>query len=143
MDKEFTKVFTETKNKIMNELNWVYPKITPVNNVGFKLDYTIYWNGSFGEYSQFAVMGTDYYIEKITLVQEVAFCLRNELMSLNMIAEEMTNEIMKSYGGNRFSFKMNIVDWRDEEKGRVVMMNDENKKSNEKSDIEKEMTESF
>lgn len=117
MDKEFTKVFTETKNKIMNELNWVYPKITPVNNVGFKLDYTIYWNGSFGEYSQFAVMGTDYYIEKITLVQEVAFCLRNELMSLNMIAEEMTNEIMKSYGGNRFSFKMNIVDWRDEEKG--------------------------
>ena len=117
MDKEFTKVFTETKNKIMNELNWVYPKITPVNNVGFKLDYTIYWNGSFGEYSQFAVIGTDYYIEKITLVQEVAFCLRNELMSLNMIAEEMTNEIMKSYGGNRFSFKMNIVDWRDEEKG--------------------------
>ena len=117
MDKEFTKIFTETKNKIMNELNWVYPKITPVNNVGFKLDYTIYWNGSFGEYSQFAVIGTDYYIKKITLVQEVAFCLRNELMSLNMIAEEMTNEIMKSYGGNRFSFKMNIVDWRDEEKG--------------------------
>ena len=117
MDKEFTKVFTETKNKIMNELNWVYPKIAPVNNVGFKLNYTLYWNGSFGEYSQFAVMRTDYYIEKITLVQEVAFCLRNELMSLNMIAEEMTNEIMKSYGGNRFSFKMNIVDWRDEEKG--------------------------
>lgn len=115
MDKEFTKVFTETKNKIMNELNWVYPKITPVNNVGFKLDYTIYWNGSFGEYSQFAVMGTDYYIEKITLVQEVAFCLRNELMSLNMIAEEMTNEIMKSYGGNRFSFGVSITEDKSEE----------------------------
>lgn len=114
---ETNRVFEETKNGIMKELKHICPIITPVNNVGFKLDYTLYWNGSFGEYSQFAVMGTDYYIEKITLVQEVAFCLRNELMSLNMIAEEMTNEIMKSYGGNRFSFKMNIVDWRDEEKG--------------------------
>lgn len=117
MDMETNRIFNATKNKIMEELKYVCPKITPVNNVGFKLNYTLYWNGSFGEYSQFAVMGTDYYIEKITLVQEVAFCLRNELMSLNMIAEEMTNEIMKSYGGNRFSFKMNIVDWRDEEKG--------------------------
>ena len=116
MDKEFTRVFIETKNKIMNELSWVYPKITPVNNMGFKLDYTIYWNGSFGESSQFSVMGSNYYFDKITLVQEVAFCTRNELMSMNMIAEEMTNEVMKSYGGNRFSFKMNIVDWRDEEK---------------------------
>ena len=115
MDKEFTKIFTETKNKIMNELNWVYPKITPVNNVGFKLDYTIYWNGRFGEYSQFAIMETSYYCKKITLIQEVVFCIKNELMSLNMVAEEMTNEVMKGYGGNRFCFGVSITEDKSEE----------------------------
>ena len=110
MDKEFNEVFIETKNKIMYELKCVCPKITPVNNVGFKLDYTIYWNGSFGGYSQFAIMETSYYCKKITLVQEVAFCIRNELMSLDMVAEEMTNEIMKGYGGNRFSFGVSITE---------------------------------
>ena len=115
MDKEFTKVFTETKNKIMNELNWVYPKITPVNNVGFKLDYTIYWNGRFGGYSQFAIMETSYYCKKITLIQEVVFCIKNELMSLNMVAEEMTNEVMKGYGGNRFCFGVSITEDKSEE----------------------------
>lgn len=116
MDMDTNEIFTNTKNKIIYELKHVCPKITPVNNVGFKLDYTIYWNGRFGGYSQFTIMETSYCCKKITLTQEVAFCTRNELMSLNMIAEEMANEVMKGYGGNRFSFKMNIVDWRYEEK---------------------------
>lgn len=115
MDKELNEVFIETKNKIMYELKHVCPKITPVNNIGFKLDYTIYWNGRFGGYSQFAIMETSYYCKKITLVQEVAFCTRNELMSLNMVAEEMTNEIMKGYGGNRFCFGVNITEDKSEE----------------------------
>ena len=115
MDKEFNEVFINTKNKIMYELKYVCPKITPINNVGFKLDYTIYWNGSFGGYSQFAIMETSYYCKKITLVQEVAFCIRNELMSLNMVAEEMTNEVMKGYGGNRFCFGVNITEDKSEE----------------------------
>lgn len=115
MDNEFTEVFINTMNKIMYELKCVCPKITPVNNVGFKLDYTIYWNGSFGGYSQFAVMETSCCYKKITLVQEVAFCIRNELMSLNMVAEEMTNEVMKGYGGNRFSFGVSITENESEE----------------------------
>lgn len=115
MDKEFTEIFINTMNKIMYELKCVCPKITPVSNVGFKLDYTIYWNGSFGEYSQFAIMETSYYCKKIALVQEVAFCIRNELMSLNMVAEEMTNEVMKAYGGNRFSFGVSITEDKKEE----------------------------
>ena len=110
MDKEFTEIFINTMNKIMYELKCICPKITPVNNVGFKLDYTIYWNGSFGGYSQFTIMETSYYCKKISLIQEVAFCARNELMSLNMIAEEMTNEVMKGYGGNRFSFGVSITE---------------------------------
>ena len=113
MDKEFNEVFIETKNKIMYELKHVCPKITPVSNIGFKLDYTIYWNGRFGGYSQFAIMETSYYCKKITLVQEVAFCIRNELMSLNMVAEEMTNEVMKGYGGNRFSFNTSVVECKE------------------------------
>lgn len=115
MDMETNRVFNEIKSKIMHELKYVYPKITPVSNVGFKLDYTLYWNGSFGEYSQFAIMETSYYCKKITLIQEVAFCIRNELMSLNMIAEEMTNEVMKGYGGNRFSFGVSITEDKSEE----------------------------
>lgn len=115
MDKEITRVFNETKNKIMYELKHVCPKITPVSNIGFKLDYTIYWNGRFGGYSQFAIMETSYYCKKITLVQEVVFCTRNELMSLNMVAEEMTNEVMKGYGGNRFCFGVNITEDKSEE----------------------------
>lgn len=115
MDKDINEIFVETKNKIMYELKHVCPKITPVNNVGFKLDYTIYWNGSFGGYSRFAIMKIPYCCKKITLVQEVAFCARNELMSLNMIAEEMTNEVMKGYGGNRFSFGVSITEDKSEE----------------------------
>ena len=115
MDKEFTEIFINTMNKIMYELKCICPKITPVNNVGFKLDYTIYWNGSFGGYSQFTIMETSYYCKKISLIQEVAFCARNELMSLNMIAEEMTNEVMKGYGGNRFCFGVNITEDKSEE----------------------------
>ena len=115
MDKEFNEVFIETKNKIMYELKHVCPKITPVSNIGFKLDYTIYWNGRFGGYSQFAIMETSYYCKKITLVQEVVFCIQNELMSLNMVAEEMTNEVMKGYGGNRFCFGVNITEDKSEE----------------------------
>lgn len=115
MDMELNEIFTNTENKIMYELKHVCPKITPVNNVGFKLDYTIYWNGSFGGYSQFAIMEIPYCCKKITLVQEVAFCARNELMSLNMIAEEMTNEVMKGYGGNRFSFGVSITEDKSEE----------------------------
>ena len=110
MDMDINETFIGTKNKIMYELKCVYPKITPVNNVGFKLDYTIYWNGSFGGYSQFSVMETSCCYKKITLIQEVAFCLRNELMSLDMVAEEMTNEIIKGYGGNRFSFGVSITE---------------------------------
>lgn len=106
-------VFNDTKNKIMEELKYVCPKITPANNMGFKLDYTLYWNGSFGEYSQFAT--TNYYIRKITLIQEVNFCTHNELMSLDMLAEEMTNEVMKGYGGNRFSFGVSITEDKSEE----------------------------
>lgn len=115
MDKDINEIFIETKNKIMYELKHVCPKITPVNNVGFKLDYTIYWNGSFGGYAKFAIMKFPHYYKKITLIQEVAFCARNELMSLNMIAEEMTNEVMKGYGGNRFSFGVSITE--DESEG--------------------------
>lgn len=115
MDMETNRIFNETKNKIMGELKYICPIITPVNNVGFKLDYTLYWNGSFGEYAQFAIMETSYYCKKITLIQEVAFCIRNELMSLNMIAEEMTNEVMKGYGGNRFSFGVSITEDKSEE----------------------------
>ena len=115
MDKELNEVFIETKNKIMYELKHVCPKITPVNNIGFKLDYTIYWNGRFGGYSQFAIMETSYYCKKITLIQEVVFCIKNELMSLNMVAEEMTNEVMKGYGGNRFCFGVNITEDKSEE----------------------------
>ena len=99
----------------MYELKNVCPKITPANNIGFKLDYTIYWNGRFGGYSQFAIMETSYYCKKITLVQEVVFCTRNELMSLNMVAEEMTNEVMKGYGGNRFCFGVSITEDKSEE----------------------------
>lgn len=113
MNMDINEIFIGTKNKIMDELRYVCPKITPVNNVGFKLDYTIYWNGSFGGYSQFAIMETSYYCKKITLVQEVAFCIRNELMSLNMVAEEMTNEVMKGYGGNRFSFNTSVVECKE------------------------------
>ena len=36
-------------------------------------------------------------------------------MSLNMVAEEMTNEIMKGYGGNRFCFGVNITEDKSEE----------------------------
>lgn len=115
MDKDINEIFTSTKNKIMYELKHVCPKITPVNNVGFKLDYTIYWNGSFGGYSRFAIMETSCCYKKITLIQEVAFCIRNELMSLNMVAEEMTNEVMKGYGGNRFSFGVSITEDKSEE----------------------------
>ena len=115
MDMDINEIFTNTKNKIMYELKHVCPKITPVSNIGFKLDYTIYWNGRFGGYSQFAIMETSYYCKKITLIQEVAFCTRNELMSLNMVAEEMTNEIMKGYGGNRFCFGVNITEDKSEE----------------------------
>ena len=114
MDMETNRIFNETKNKIMEELKYVCPKITPVNNVGFKLNYTLYWNGSFGEYAQFAIMETSYYSKKVTLIQEVCFCTCNELMSLNMVAEEMTNEIMKAYGGNRFSFNISVVECNDE-----------------------------
>ena len=110
MDMETNRIFNETKNKIMEELKYVCPKITPVNNVGFKLNYTLYWNGSFGEYAQFAIMETSYYSKKVTLIQEVCFCTCNELMSFNMVAEEMTNEVMKSYGGNRFSFCVSITE---------------------------------
>lgn len=115
MDKEFTEIFINTMNKIMYELKCVCPKITPVSNVGFKLDYTIYWNGSFGGYAKFAIMETSCCYKKITLIQEVAFCIRNELMSLNMVAEEMTNEVMKGYGGNRFSFGVSITEDKSEE----------------------------
>lgn len=114
MDMEINRVFNETKNKIMEDLKHVCPKITPIIGVGFKLDYTLYWNGSFGEYSQFAIMGTSYYYKKVTLIQEVCFCTHNKLMSMNMVAEEMTNEVMKSYGGNRFSFNTSIVECKDE-----------------------------
>ena len=114
MDMDINEVFINTKNKIMYELKYVCPKITPVSNVGFKLDYTLYWNGSFGEYAQFAIMETSYYSKKITLVQEVCFCIHNELMSMNMVAEEMTNEVMKAYGGNRFSFNTSVVECKDE-----------------------------
>ena len=114
MDKETNNVFNETKNKIMEDLKHVCPKITPIIGIGFKLDYTLYWNGSFGEYAQFAIMGTSYYSKKVTLIQEVCFCTRNELMSMNMVAEEMTNEVMKSYGGNRFSFNTSVVECNDE-----------------------------
>lgn len=114
MDMETNRIFNETKNKIMEELKYVCPKITPVNNVGFKLNYTLYWNGSFGEYAQFAIMETSYYSKKVTLIQEVNFCIHNELMSMNMVAEEMTNEVMKSYGGNRFSFNTSVVECKDE-----------------------------
>lgn len=115
MDKEITRVFNETKNKIMEELKYVCPKITPVIGIGFKLDYTLYWNGSFGEYAQFAIMETSYYSKKVTLIQEVCFCTHNELMSMNMLAEEMTNEVMKGYGGNRFCFGVNITEDKSEE----------------------------
>ena len=115
MDMDINEIFTNTKNKIMYELKYICPKITPVSNVGFKLDYTIYWNGSFGGYSQFAIMETSYYCKKISLIQEVAFCIRNELMSLDMVAEEMTSEVMKSYGGNRFSFGVSITEDESEE----------------------------
>ena len=108
MDMEINRVFNETKNEIMKELKLVCPKITPVNNIGFKLDYTLYWNGSFGQYAQFAIMEASYYSKKVTLIQEVCFCTHNELMSMNMVAEEMTNEVMKSYGGNRFSFNTSV-----------------------------------
>ena len=114
MDMDINEVFINTKNKIMYELKYVCPKITPVSNVGFKLDYTLYWNGSFGEYAQFAIMETSYYSKKITLVQEVCFCIHNELMSMNMVAEEMTNEVMKAYDGNRFSFNTSVVECKDE-----------------------------
>ena len=114
MDKETNNVFNETKNKIMEDLKHVCPKITPIIGIGFKLDYTLYWNGSFGEYAQFAIMETSYYSKKITLIQEVNFCTHNELMSLDMVAEEMTNEVMKSYGGNRFSFNTSVVECKDE-----------------------------
>lgn len=109
------KIFKGTKNKIMEELELICPIITPVKNIGFKLDYTLYWNGSFGEYAQFAIMETSYYSKKVTLIQEVCFCTHNELMSMNMVAEEMTNEIMKGYGGNRFSFGVSITEDESEE----------------------------
>lgn len=115
MDMELNEIFTNTENKIMYELKHVCPKITPISNVGFKLDYTIYWNGSFGGYAKFAIMKLPHYYKKITLIQEVAFCARNELMSLNMVAEEMTNEVMKGYGGNRFSFGVSITEDKSEE----------------------------
>ena len=115
MNMDINEIFTNTKNKIMDELRYVCPKITPVNNVGFKLDYTIYWNGSFDEYAQFAIMKFPHYYKKITLIQEVAFCIRNELLSLDVVAEEITNEIMKSYGGNRFSFGVSITEDESEE----------------------------
>lgn len=112
---DINEIFTNTKNKIMYELKHVCPKITPVIGIGFKLDYTLYWNGSFGEYAQFAIMETSYYSKKVTLIQEVCFCTHNELMSMNMLAEEMTNEVMKGYGGNRFCFGVNITEDKSEE----------------------------
>lgn len=115
MDMDINEIFTNTKNKIMYELKHVCPKITPVIGIGFKLDYTLYWNGSFGEYAQFAIMETSYYSKKVTLIQEVCFCTHNELMSMNMLAEEMTNEVMKGYGGNRFCFGVNITEDKSEE----------------------------
>ena len=33
---------------------------------------------------------------------------------MNMVAEEMTNEVMKSYGGNRFCFNTSVVECNDE-----------------------------
>lgn len=115
MDKELNEVFIETKNKIMYELKHVCPKITPIVGIGFKLDYTIYWNGRFSGYAQFAIVETSYYSKKVTLIQEVCFCIHNELMSLDMVAEEMTNEVMKGYGGNRFCFGVNITEDKSEE----------------------------
>ena len=114
MDMETNKVFNETKNKIMEGLKNICPIITPVNNMGFKLNYTLYWNGTFGYYAQFTIMETSYYFKKVTLIQEVCFCTHNELMSMNMVAEEMTNEVMKAYGGNRFSFNTSVVEYKDE-----------------------------
>lgn len=114
MDMETNRIFDETKNKIMEDLKHVCPKVTPIIGIGFKLDYTLYWNGSFGEYSQFAIMEASYYSKKVTLIQEVNFYTRNELMSMNMVAEEMTNEVMKLYGGNRFSFNTSVVECNDE-----------------------------
>lgn len=110
MAMETNRIFDETKNKIMEELKYVCPKITPVKNVGFKLDYTLYWNGSFGEYSQFSIIEFPHYSKKVVLIQEVNFYTCNELMSMNMVAEEMLNEVMKSYGGNRFSFSVSITE---------------------------------
>ena len=114
MDMEINRVFNETKNKIMEELKNTCPIITPVKNVGFKLNYTLYWNGIFGEYALFNPMGSTDCSKKVTLIQEVCFCIRNELMSMNMVAEEMTNEVMKSYGGNRFIFNTSTMECNDE-----------------------------
>ena len=107
---ETNRIFDETKNEIMKELKYICPKITPVNKVGFKLDYTLYWNGGFGQYAIFNPMGSTYCSKKVTLIQRVCFCTCNELMSLDMVAEELTNEVMKSYGGNRFSFNTSVVE---------------------------------
>lgn len=111
---ETNRIFDETKNEIMKELKYICPKITPVNKVGFKLDYTLYWNGSFDEYALFNPIGSIYCSKKVSLIQEVNFCTHNELMSLDMVAEEMTNEVMKAYGGNRFSFNTSVVECKDE-----------------------------
>ena len=111
---ETNRIFDETKNMIMKELKYICPVITPVNKVGFKLDHTLYWNGSFGEYALFSPRGSIYCSKKVTLIQEVNFCTHNELMSLDIVANEMTNEVMKSYGGNRFSFNTSIVECNDE-----------------------------
>ena len=107
---ETNRIFDETKNEIMKELKYICPKITPVNKVGFKLDYTLYWDGGFGQYAIFNPMGSTDCSKKVTLIQEVCFCTHNELMSLDIVAEEMTNEVMKSYGWNRFSFNTSVVE---------------------------------
>ena len=111
---EINRIFDETKNMIMEELKYICPIITPVNKVGFRLDYTLYWNGSFGEYALFSSIGSTYCSKKVTLIQKVNFCTHNELMSLDMVAEELVNGVMKSYGGNRFSFNTSDVECKDE-----------------------------
>ena len=112
---EINRIFDETKNEIMKELKHICPIITPVNKVGFRLDYTLYWNGGFGQYALFNSIGSTYCSKKVALIQEVNFCTHNELMSLDMVAEEMTNEVMKGYGGNRFCFGVNITEDKSEE----------------------------
>ena len=108
MDNNFN-LFGEIKKNLLDELRYVCPKITPVNNVGIKVTYTIYWNGNYKD-AVFKLKPSDDFYETITLTQEICFCISREMMSLDIVADEMTKEIMKKYGGNRFSYSVNILE---------------------------------